>query len=231
MKQKLKEGEKIQLDFAGKRHTFERISPFFLRVTTDEEPRLVSIEKTVEIRIDKAFYQNGYFFRWKMPIQAGPKTTLKFFLKLPLEQKLVVEAGKRDLIVESYHEATRKAWHGEVFDGTLCDFVEPEVYFEPVEGDFANLPLRVVNQSNEAKEIKKFVVNPDYLMLFRAQNGLFTNKVYVNIVGEGAFSMSYGTVTTKSAKKLKKIIQQKAKSPKKILTSFSPFKLAKDFGL
>ncbi|MFQ5800229.1 MAG: hypothetical protein ACE5HH_00735, partial [Candidatus Hydrothermarchaeales archaeon] len=78
---------------------------------------------------------------------------------------------------------------------------------------------------------KKFVINPDYLMLFKADNGLFTNKVYINIVGEDEFTLAYGKGTTKAAKKPKKIIKQKAKSPKKVLTSFSPLKLAREFGL
>jgi hypothetical protein len=152
--------------------------------------------------------------------QASPKTTLKFILKLPLQKKLVVEAGKKDIEIESSHKNEKKAWYGPVFEGTLCDFVEPEVVFK-----------RVVNQSNESRLIKKFVIDPKYLMLFEAENGFFTNKVYVNIVGEDKFSISYGKTTTNAAKASKKIIKAKSKTTKKILTSFSPLTMLRKDGL
>jgi hypothetical protein len=231
MLKKLKTGEKVEVDFAQEKHTFEKVTPFFLKVSTkDERERLVSIEGTVEIRIDKAFYDRPYFFKWSTPIQASPKTTLKFILKLPLQQKLVVEAGKKDIIIKSHHEGEKKAWHGQVYSGELCDSVTPEVYFEPKQGDFANMPVRVVNPSNVSREISRFVVNPKYLMLYEAENGLFTNKIYVNIVREGEFSMNYGKSTMKAAKKSRKIIKEKAASPKRVLTRLSPINLA-DLGL
>lgn len=231
MKVKLKTGEKQEIEFADKKYLFEKVNPFFLRVTTEDLDKLVSIEKSIEIRIDKIFHDRPYFFRWKTPIQASPKTTLKFLLRLPLQKKLVVEAGKKDIEIDKYFESTKLAWHGQVYEGELCDFIEPEVYFEPRTGDFANLPIRIVNPGNETRLIKKFVLNTERMMLFKAENGLFTNKVYVNILGEDKFSISYGKVTTKAAEKPKKIIAEKTKSARKILTSFSPLNLAREFGL
>jgi hypothetical protein len=228
MTKKLKTGEKANIEFAGKAHIFEKVNPYFLKVTSEGESRLISIEGTVEIRIDTLFFNRPYYFKWPTPIQASPKTTLKFILKLPLQKKLVVEAGKRDIEIESYHEDERKAWYGPVHKGVLCDFVEPEVYFKPQKGSYANMPVRVVNPSNETKEIKRFVVRPDYLALYQAENGFFTNKIYVNIVREGEFSLNYGKSTMKAAKKAKKIIKQKAKSPQKVLTRFSPLNLVKE---
>ncbi len=228
---RLKNGESSEMTFAGKTYLFERVNPFFLKVTLEGKSRLVSIEKTAEIRIETLFYDNPYFFKWESPLQASPRTTLKFFLRLPLKQDLVVEAGKRDIVIDSFHEAGRKAWHGEVHKGLLCDYVRPDVYFEPVDSAFANMPVRVVNSNSLSTEIKNFVVDPRYLMLFKAENGYFTNKVYVNVLKEGGFSMSYGTVTTNAAKKPKKVVQEQAKSPKRILTRFSPLKLAREFGL
>jgi hypothetical protein len=225
MIKKIKAGEKVHVEFAEKKHTFEKVNPFFLKVTSADEEKLVSIEKTVEVRVDSLFYENPYFFKWTTPIHASPKTTLKFLLKLPLENKLVIEAGKKDIVVESYHKKGKKVWHGPVNKGILCDFVEPEVYFDPQKGDFANVPLRVINPSNESRLIKRFVIEPDHLMLFEADNGFFTNKVYVNIVGEDQFSVSYGKTTTNAAKKPKKILKAKTRATKKILTSFTPLGL------
>jgi hypothetical protein len=230
MKEKLATGESLKVDFAGKRYVFEKVNPFFLKVSTDGEERLISIEGTVEIRMDTEFYEHPYFYKWKIPIQASSKTTLKFILKLPLQKKLVVEAGKRDIVIDSFHAGTKKAWYGPVSAGELCDFVTPEVLFEPEAGEFANMIVRIVNPSNVSREITRFVVNPDRLMLYHAENGYFTNKIYVNIVREGEFSMDYGKGTTKAAKKAKKIIKEKAKSHKKVLTRFSPLNVARDFG-
>jgi hypothetical protein len=231
MKKKLQTGGKTKLEFAGKSHVFEKVNLYFLKVSSEGDEKLISIEGTVEIRVDNLFYDNPYFFLWETPIQASPKTTLKFILKLPLQKKLVVEAGKKDIEIESSHKNEKKAWYGPVFEGTLCDFVEPEVVFKPEKGDFANVPLRVVNQSNESRLIKKFVIDPKYLMLFEAENGFFTNKVYVNIVGEDKFSISYGKTTTNAAKASKKIIKAKSKTTKKILTSFSPLTMLRKDGL
>jgi len=228
---KLTVGQKSTINFEGHKHTFERVNPYFVKVTTGGKSRLVSIEDTVEIREDTEFYKHPYFFKWDEPVQASSKTTLKFYLKLPLRKKLVIEAGKRDIVIETHHEAGRHAWHGPVFAGELCDFVKPEIIFQPEEGPFANVPVRVVNQGNETRTISKFVVASKYLMLFKAENGYFTNKVYVNIVREGEFSMNYGSTTTKEAKKRKKVIDRTAKTSKSILTKFSPLTLAKEFGL
>ena len=230
MIKKLPLGGKSEIEFAGKTFVFERVNPYFLKVTSEGEERLISIEDTVEIRIDSGFYEHPYFFKWQSPLNASPKTTLKFILKLPLQKSLVVEAGTRDIVIEKLYKEGRHAWHGPVSAGELCDFVAPVVLFEPLKGDFANMPVRIVNPDSLSKEIKAFVVNPDYLILYKAENGFFTNKVYVNIVGEGEFSMSYGTTTTKAAKKAEVLIQQKTKSPKSILTSFSPLKFAREFG-
>ncbi len=230
MKEKLATGESLEVDFAGKRYVFEKVNPFFLKVSSAGDERLVSIEGTVEIRVDTEFYEHPYFYSWETPIQASPKTTLKFILKLPLQKKLVVEAGKRDIVIDSFHEGAKKAWYGPVSAGELCDFVTPEVLFEPEAGEFANMMIRVVNPSNVSREISQFVVNPDRLMLLQAENGYFTNKIYVNIVREGEFSMDYGKGTTKAAKKAKKIIKEKVKSHNKVLTRFSPLNVARDFG-
>ncbi|RMF91286.1 MAG: DUF432 domain-containing protein [Methanobacteriota archaeon] len=231
MMKKLKTGERTDIDFAGKNYVFEKVNPYFLKVTSEEGERLVSIEGTVEIRIDLAFYERPYFLKWSTPVQASPKTTLKFMVKLPLQKKLVVEAGKKDIVIAAHHERHKMAWHGQVYEGQLCYFIEPEIYFKPLAGDFANMPVRVVNPHTESRQITKFVVNPDYLMLYEAENGFFTNKVYINIVGEDRFSASYGRETTKSAKKPKRIIKERIRAPKKVLTSFSPLKLAKEFGV
>jgi len=230
MKEKLATGESLEVDFAGKRYVFEKVNPFFLKVSSDGGERLISIEGTVEIRVDTKFYERPYFYKWKTPIQASSKTTLKFILKLPLQKKLVVEAGKRDIVIDSFHAGLKKAWHGPVSAGELCDFVTPEVLFEPEKGDFANLFVRVVNPSTVSREISRFVVDPKRLMLFQAENGFFTNKIYVNIVREGEFSMDYGKGTTRAAKKAKKIVKEQLKSTKNVLTKFSPLNVVRDFG-
>jgi len=232
MKQRLRTGEKVELDFGGRGYVFEKLSPYFLRaVTSDGVEKLVSIEGEVEIRVDSMFYERPYFFKWSEPVQASPKTRLKFFLKLPLQRKLVVEAGRKDIVIDAECPEERLAWHGPVYEGVLCTFVEPELLFKAEKGDFANMPVRVVNPGAEARFIKRFVVEPDYLILYHAENGFFTNKVYVSITGEDEFAISYGKGTTKSAVKPRKMIEQKARSPKKVLTTFSPIKLAREFGL
>ncbi len=231
MKEKLATGETVEIDFAGKKYVFEKVNPFFLKVSADGDERLISIEGAVEIRIDTEFYEDSYFYKWKTPIQASSKTTLKFILKLPLQKKLVVEAGKRDIVIDSFRKGVKKAWYGPVSAGVLCDFVVPEVLFEAEEGEFANMLVRIVNPSTVSRDISHFVVDPKRLMLFQAENGYFTNKIYVNIVREGEFSMDYGKGTTKDAKKAKKIIKEKVKSHKKVLTRFSPLNVVRDFGL
>lgn len=232
---KMKVGEEFEYDFEGKKYYFKRISPYFLEVRENGgEEKLVSIEKGVEIRIDYDFYDLPYFFKWQAPISAAAKSKLKFFLKIPLRKKLVVEAGKRDIEIASSVEREKKAWYGELYEGVLCRYVRPEVFLKPEKGDFANAPIRIVNNNDETKEIEKFLIYPDYLLLFSSEemgNMLFTNKIYVNIIEKDEYSVEYARKTTKKAKKAKKLLDQRARSPKKVLTKFSPLKIAREFGL
>ena len=229
---KMKLGEEFEYDFEGKRYYFKRISPYFLEIKENSsEEKLVSIEKEVEIRIDYDFYELPYFFKWQTPISAAAKSKLKFFLKIPLRKKLVVEAGKKDIEIASSVEREKKAWYGELYEGVLCRYVKPEVFLEPEKGEFANAPIRIVNPSDETKQIEKFLLYPEYLMLFSAEGILFTNKIYVNIIEEDEYSVEYARKTTKKAKKANKILDQRARSPKKVLTKFSPLKIAREFGL
>lgn len=207
------------------------MNPYFVRVVSDLKEQMVSIiSDEIEIRADFDFYERPYLFKFKDPLSAAPKTVLKFFLKLPLMQKLVLEAGKTDVVVEKYAEEKRKIWHGQVYEGVLCSFMEPRILLKPEKGDFANMPVRFLNKHIEPREIKKFLVNPEYLTLYEGENGLFTNKVYIDILEKDEFNINYGRETTKQAGKAKVLIQAKG-AAKGILQRFDPIRTAREFGL
>lgn len=106
---RLKNGQSFEFEFVGRKFLFERVNPYFVKVVSDLKEQMVSIiSDEIEIRADFDFYERPYLFKFKDPLSAAPKTVLKFFLKLPLMKKLVLEAGKTDVVVEKYAEEKRK---------------------------------------------------------------------------------------------------------------------------
>ncbi len=81
--------------------------------------------------------------------------------------------------------------------------MEPRILLKPEKGDFANMPVRFLNKHVEPREIKKFLVYPEYLTLYEGEDGLFTNKVYIDILEKDEFNINYGRETTKQAGKAK----------------------------
>lgn len=227
----LKVGQKVKVEIGGKSYEIERINQYLVKITNEDKQWLGSIDGDVEVDTRYAFHELPYFFRFSNPLTAAPKTLLKLFVKLPLVKKLVVRSNVNELTIHRHMESERKIWHGEVYEGQMCIHVEPEIITEPGEGEFANIPIRFSNKSNDVLGIKKFVLQPDYLILYQGKNGLYTNKVYVDIIGENEVRVTYGQKTTNKAGSVDLLVEQKTKPQKSILTKFTPMMQARYFGL
>ncbi len=226
----LKVGQSTSEEIGDKSFEIERVSSYLVKIANEEKQWLSGVAGDVEVTTKYAFNELPYFFRFPNPLAAAPKTLLKIFLKLPLVEKLVLISGGKELTIHSHMENERKIWHGEVYKGVMCVHVEPEILTEPGNGEFANLPVRFSNKTDDVLSIKKFVLEPEYMILYQGENGLYTNKVYVDIVGENEVKMTYGRGTTDKAGKAELLIEQKAKPQKSILTKFTPMMHAKYFG-
>jgi hypothetical protein len=230
--EKLEKDAALKIDFFGNEYIFERLNPFTIRITSGTSHIIASFSGGLFADTRKDFYERPYLIKFKDALQLSPKSQLKFFLKLPLFTKLILENSEKSLEVDRHIEYNRKAWHGEVHRGVLCTYVEAEIAFDnPFKTQDALVPLRIVNRSDVTREISKIVIEPENLFLFKGDNGLFTNKVYILVLSSNEFSVEYGTKTTTKIIKPKPIIDRKISVAKTVLTKFDKFGIARELGL
>ncbi len=229
--EKLETDAALKIDFFGKEYTFERLNPFTVRITSGASHSIASFSGELFIDTKKDFYEMPYLIKFKDALQLSPKSQLKFFLKLPLITKLMLESGEKSLEIDRHIEYKRKAWHGEVNRGALCTYVEAEFAFDVFKAQDALVPLRIVNKSEVPGEISKIVVEPENLFLFKGDNGFFTNKIYILVISSNEFRVDYSAKTTTKAVNPKPIIDREFSVAQTVLTRFDKFGIARELGL
>jgi len=222
----------LKFDFFGKEYLFERLNPFTVKITTGDSHTIAGFPGRLSLEMKKEFYDRPYLLKFKDGIQLSQKSQVKFFLKLPLVTKLFLKSNEKSIEVDRYVECRRNAWHGEVHRGVLCVYAEAEFKFDlPFETQDALVPLRILNKGDVTKEIKKIVIDPENLSLFKGDNGLFTNKVYIYVLSSDEFNIEYGTKTTTKAINPHPLIDRKMSVTKTVLTRFDRFGIARELGL
>lgn len=229
--EKLEKDAALRIDFFGKEYVFERVNPFTVRITSDGGESMVSFSGELYVDMKKDFYDVPYLVHFKSALRLSPRSQLKFFLKIPLVTKLVLEGREKSMEIAKHVEYKRKIWHGEVHRGALCVYVEAEFEFDLFNTGDALVPLRVVNRSNSPRDISKILIEPDHLFLVRGDNGIFTNKVYIIALTPREFSAEYGTRTSARVINPFPIIDRKISMAKTVLMRFDRFGIAKELGL
>jgi hypothetical protein len=225
-------GAALKFDFCGKDYLFERLNPFTVSITTGTSHTIASLPGKLSVEIKKDFYIRPYLIKFKDGIQLSPKSQLKLFLKLPLITKLFLKSNDKSIEIDRYCGYRRKAWHGEVHRGVLCVYADAEFTFDlPFETQDALVPLRILNKGDVSREIKKIVIDPENLSLFRGDNGLFTNKVYLYVLSSHEFNVEYSTKTTIKAINSFHLIDRKMSVTKTVLTRFDKYGIARELGL
>jgi len=225
-------GAALKFDFFGKEYLIVRLNPFTVSITTGTLHTIASLPGKMSVEMKKDFYERPYLIKFKDVIQLSPKSQLKLFLKLPLITKLFLKSSDKSIEIDRYCDYRRKAWHGEVHRGVLCVYADAEFAFElPFETQDALVPLRILNKSDVSREITKIVIEPENLSLFRGDNGLFTNKVYLYVLSSDEFNVEYSTKTTTKAINSFHLIDRKMSVTKTVLTRFDKYGIARELGL
>jgi hypothetical protein len=225
-------GASLKFDFFGKEYVFERLNPFAVSITTGTSRTIASLPGRLSVEMKKDFYKRPYLIKFKDDIQLSPKSQIKLFLKLPLMTKLFLKSGDKSIEIDRYCNYRRKAWHGEVHRGVLCVYADAEFAFDlPFETQEALVPLRILNKSDVSREIKKIVIDPENLSLFKGDNGIFTNKVYIFVLSSDEFNVEYSTKTTTKAVNTFHLIDRKMSVTKTVLTRFDRYGIARELGL
>lgn len=227
---RLEVGQSTTVELGDKTFEIEN-EQYLVRIASEGRQWVDSVEGDVDVVTKYAFPELPYLFRFQEPLTSVSGSLLKLYVKLPLVQKLVIISKSGELTLHALMEDERKIWHGEIYSGVMCVHVEPEIFLKPKKGDFANLPVRFSNKKGSVLSIKKFLLEPKYMILYEGEKGFFINKVYVDIVGENEVQVNYGKATSEKAGKAKVLIGQVEKPPKNILAQFSPIVLSRHFGL
>lgn len=229
---KLEKDAELKIDFFGKEYVFERLNPFTVKISTGMKHTIAGFSGELFIDTKKDFYGKPYLIKFIDNLHLSPKSQLKFFLKLPLVTKLVLKSDEKSMEIDRHIEYMKKAWHGKVYRGVLCTYVEAEFAFDnPFETQDAIVPLRIINKGDVPREISKIVVEPDNLFLVKGENGLFTNKIYIFIISSNEFNVEYSTKTTTRVISPQPIIDRKISAAKTVLTRFDKFGIARELGL
>jgi len=222
----------LEFDFFGKKYIIERMDLFAVRISTDKSQGIASFSGKLFVDMEKEFYEKPYLIKFKENLYLPPNSMLKLFLKLPLVTKLMMKNGTKSMEIDRHIENTRMAWHGNVHRGVLCTYVEAEFVFdEPFETKDALVPLRIVNKSENTREISKIVIEPENLSLMEGKNGFFTNKVYILVMSSNEFEVEYGTKTSNKIIDPKTIIDRKISVARTVLTRFDKFGISRELGL
>ncbi len=222
----------LKFDFFGKEYLFERLDPFTVNITTATSHTIAGLSGRLSLEMKKDFYDRPYLIKFKDGLHLSQKSQIKFFMKLPLITKLFLKSNEKSIEVDRYFEYRRNAWHGEVHSGTLCVYADAQIKFDlPFETQDALVPIRILNRGDAAREIKKIVIEPENLSLFKGDNGLFTNKVYIYVLSSNEFNVEYGTKTTTKAINPHPLIDRKMSMTRTVLTRFDRYGIAKELGL
>lgn len=222
----------IKIEFFGKEYVFDRLNPFTVDIKSGASHTIASLSGGLEVEIKKDFYERPYLIKFKSGIQLSPKSQIKFFLKFPLITKLFLKSSQKSIEIDRHYEFRRKAWHGKVHKGILCQYLEAEFAFDlPFVTQDGLMPLRILNKGETAREITKIVIDPENLSLFKGENGLFTNKVYIYAISSDEFSVEYGTQTTTKAINPYPLIDRKISVTRTVLTKFDKYGIARELGL
>jgi len=222
----------LKLDFFQKEYIFERLNPFTVRISKEKSQSFASFSGELFVDTEKELYGKTYLIKFKENLSLPQNSTMKLFLKLPLITKLVLKNNEKSMEIDRHIEYNRLAWHGEVHRGVLCTYVEAEFAFdETLKTLDALVPLRIVNIGHVPVDISKIVVEPENLFLFKGDNGIFTNKVYILVISSNEFNVEYSTKTTKKAVNPRPIIDRKISVVKTVLTRFEKFGIARELGL
>lgn len=226
----LKVGQTTEVNF-GERDSEIENTQYLVRIKSGARQWVFSVEGGVEVATRHVFPEMPYFFRFPEPLISAPRSLLKIFIKVPLVEELAIESNREKFVVHRHMRGYKKIWYGEAHSGVMCIYVEPEILLEPERGDFANLPIRLSTKSKDSLSIEGFILYPEYLILYHGENGLYTNRVSVDIIGENEVKVTYGRGTTRKAGKHELLVDQLEKPPKNIITAFAPMELARYFGL
>jgi hypothetical protein len=222
----------LKFDFFGKKYIIEKMDSFAVRISSEKSQSIASFSGEFFVDMEKEFYGKPYLIKFKENLYLAPNSLLKLFVKLPLVTKLVLKNDTKSIEIERQIENNRMAWHGEVHRGMLCTYVEAEFAFDkPFKTKDALVPLRIVNKSEDTREISKIVIEPENLSLIEGKNGYFTNKVYILVMTSNEFEVEYGTKTSSKVINPKKIIDRKISVARTVLTGFDKFAISRELGL
>ncbi|MBU4221323.1 MAG: DUF432 domain-containing protein [Euryarchaeota archaeon] len=222
----------LKLDFFGKEYLFERLDPFAVNITTATSHSIAGLSGRLSLEMKKDFYDIPYLIKFKDVLHISQKSQIKFFLKLPLVTKLFLKSNEKSIEVDRHFEYRRNAWHGEVNRGELCVYADAQIKFDlPFETQDALVPLRILNRGDATREIKKIVIDPHNLSLYKGDNGLFTNKVYIYVLSLDEFNVEYGTQTTTKAINPHHLIDRKMSVTRTVITRFDRYGIARELGL
>ena len=135
------------------------------------------------------------------PIVVKPKTALKvlpekevlLFIEVPLYIQFYSETNKSEnLIFECSSQELSSTWFGEFDDGTLAYSLPLDIStaFEKHKHAGHNIicPVRLINDSSMTLDVQRFLLNGEYLTIYKDKKELWSNEVKIKFKGESEFS-------------------------------------------
>ena len=156
------------------------------------------IHENIEIRptlLDKPIY-----IKLRNPVTVLPGETINFCLERPLDGELVIKHEDKTTVLHKFSLYNYKLInYGIVTNGIVCYYIESDIVTKPKIGNYAMVPVTVINKHNRPNLISKLIIDKNFLKILVTPDMFMTNNVTARVRTE---KIAYITYTENKDEKL-----------------------------
>lgn len=155
------------------------------------------------------------YIRLKKPVTVFPDQTINFYLERPLNGEMMVKDKETSEFLYKFSLFNFKLInYGIVNDGFVCYYVESDIVKKPANGNYALVPISLVNKHNEPHLFTKLIIYKNFLKLLVTPEMFITNNVTVTVSNSMTAYISYSDNTDENLKILETYdFENKEKQP------------------
>ena len=144
------------------------------------------------IEIRPTLLDKPLFIKLKKPVTVLPNETVNFSLERPLDGELVINHEEKTTLLHKFSLYDYKLInYGIVTDGIVCYYIESDIIEKPRNGNFALVPVSVINKHNKPTLISKIIIDKNFLKILVTPSMFMTNNATVRVRTEKVAYISY----------------------------------------
>ena len=150
--------------------------------------RFVFDDPSCIIQFMPALHDRAVVISSETPTRILPGNSAMFFVSIPIWLQIYAGEGKKAMLIEVPTVTLSNTWFGDRMDGELCyslsTHARRKVEELKVSTQRAVCPFHVSNNSAEQLDFQMMAVHVEHLKIYKGQNQLWTNEVYINFLNK-----------------------------------------------